>query len=139
MSNTSWKRGGLPEDNIASPYVWDDEDEEVAELPAIGGEQAVRVLQEDSVVTLLEPTVSSDYGPDFGVFWITTENTSGRRLVGRDGSDPGAYSYMLFNPEEKVGLIIMGNGDDEIAEGFDETHDALIENLLKAAEVLGEL
>jgi len=33
----------------------------------------------------------------------------------------------------------MGNGDDEIAEGLDEAHDALIEELLDAADVLGEI
>ena len=43
---------------------------------------------------------------------------------------------MFFDPEANVGVVLMGNGDDEIAEGFHYAH-SLIEELLEAADVLG--
>ena len=98
----------------------------------------MRVLEENSVVTLLEPVVDSGEGNglDVGVFWMTAETLTGRKIIGHSGSDPGAYSFMFFDPEANVGVVLMGNGDDEIAEGFHYAH-SLIEELLEAADVLG--
>jgi len=115
---------------------------EQGELPASGGQQeAVRVLEKASVATLLEPMIDSGQDEELsvGVFWMTTKTRGGRSVIGHSGSDPGAYSYMFFDPKKNVGLVLMGNGDDEIAEGFDEAHDALIEELLDAADVLGKI
>jgi len=95
---------------------------EQGQLPVSGGEQeAVRVLEKASVATLLEPVVDSAEGDglDIGVFWMTTKTRSGRSVIGHPGSDPGAYSYIFFDPKKNVGVVLMGNGDDEIAEGFD--------------------
>jgi CubicO group peptidase (beta-lactamase class C family) len=175
MNNTSWRRSDLAEDNIATPYIWDDESEALLELPIYdlatwpdGGlrssandlaklllaimyqgeqpasgnnQQAVQILQEDSVITLLEPASDSGAGRglDVGVFWMTTETQTGRELIGHEGSDPGAYSFMFFDPIAKVGVVMMGNGDDEITPRFDGENWKLIENLLAAAEVLGDM
>jgi len=104
------------------------------ELPA-GEQQAVRVLAQGSVATLLEPLVEG-LGLEVGVFWMTTETYTGREVVGHAGSDPGAYSFMFFDPKEQVGVVLMGNGDDEFDDTFENAHGQLIETLLDAAEVL---
>ncbi len=104
------------------------------ELPA-GEQQAVRVLAQGSVATLLEPLVEG-LGLEVGVFWMTTETYTGRKVVGHAGSDPGAYSFMFFDPKEQVGVVLMGNGDDEFDDTFENAHGQLIETLLDAAEVL---
>lgn len=99
----------------------------------------VRILEEESVDTLLAPQISSGEGFDIGVFWVTLQLPTRRFLVGHDGSDPGAYSYMFFDPENNVGIVMIGNGDDEYSEDFNERHYALIDQLLDHAETLGDL
>ncbi len=118
------------------------------ELPAdssIGSSKptAVRILEEDSVDTLLTPQVSTVDGYDIGVLWVTLQLPTGRVLVGHDGSGPGAYSYLFFDPENNVGIVMIGNGNgngiEEYSTDFNERHYELIDRLLGHAETLGDL
>lgn len=142
-SLSTWPDGGLRSSaNDLAKYLMTVAND--GELPAItqddgSVEQAVRILESDSVSTLLEPQVDDGTGLSFGVFWITLVLPNGRVLVGHEGADPGAYSYMFFDPEISVGVVMLGNGDDNITEDFSERHYMLIEKLMDHAKTLGTL
>ena len=83
-------------------------------------------LEDDGSITVLQPTsVEAMLRPRFdngeekiGVFWtfLTLPFEGGlRSLVGHTGGDPGASSYMFFDPESKTGFLIVTNGDDSNA------------------------
>jgi len=90
------------------------------------------------------PATDRDFG--IGVFWEKGKNTrNGRTLIGHDGSEYGAYTYMQFDPEKQVGIVLLANGDDGNAtdriinqEAWAKRHYALINKLLGFAEDLGD-
>ena len=56
------------------------------------------------------------------------------RIVGHTGSNPGAFSVMVFEPETDIGVIITGNGDDD---GFNEdNYIQLIETMFESGTAL---
>ena len=172
MNNTSWRLNDLDGANIATPYVWDDDAKKLTPLPLYsfstwpdGGLRSTandlakyllmvmnkgkidntRILSTDSVRKML-PAADKDFGG--GVFWQKVKiktNKNERILIGHDGSEFGAYTYMQYDPEKQVGVIILANGDDKIY-GYSENdqltwsvrHYTLIDKLLDNAKDLGK-
>jgi len=170
MSNTSWRLSDLDQTNIATPYIWDQDTQKMTPLPLYsystwpdGGLRSsandlakyllmvmnkgkidhTRILNADSVREML-PATDRDFG--IGVFWEKGKNTrNGRTLIGHDGSEYGAYTYMQFDPEKQVGIVLLANGDDGSAtdriidqEAWAKRHYILINKLLGFAEDLGD-
>ncbi len=172
MKNTSWRLNDLDQSNIAIPYLWDKETQKMAPLPLYsfstwpdGGLRSsandlakyllmvmnkgeidnIRILSADSVQKML-PAADKDFG--VGVFWqkvkIKTRKYE-RTLIGHDGGEFGAYTYMQYDPEKHVGVVLLANGDDEIY-GDNESaqltwsvrHYTLIDKLLDYAKDLGD-
>lgn len=169
MNNTSWQLSDLDKTNIATPHLWDKDSQLMAPLPLYslstwpdGGLRSsandlakyllmvmnkgkiddTRILSTDSIKDML-PATDSDFG--IGVFWIKDKtDINGRIIIGHDGSDPGAYTFMYYDPEKQVGVVLLANGDDgDATEGrnvdqseWSERHDTLINKLLEYAENL---
>ena len=73
-----------------------------------------RLLRRENLNVMLNPQYSLSENEQIGIFWQTQKvklNGVERELVGHDGEDPGAFTYMLFDPKEKVGIIILANGE----------------------------
>ena len=82
-------------------------------------QQDLQLLTPESVSTLLNPTVPDE--PEHGVFWETAVSDLSTALfdesiVGHSGSDPGAGTFMYFNPETKLGAVILMNSNTHAAE-----------------------
>jgi CubicO group peptidase (beta-lactamase class C family) len=140
MQHTSWELRDFSWGEVATPYVWDETSSSYVELPLYGlatwpdgglrssardlgrflaailhqGELCgTRILQPESVGRMLTPRVVDDVeGVGFGTFWATFLGDSGS-LVGHTGSDPGAASLMLFEPSERLGVVLLSNTDFE--------------------------
>jgi CubicO group peptidase (beta-lactamase class C family) len=102
-----------------------------------------RILSTDSVRDML-PAETTDLaigGFGIGVFWLKIKlGIKGRAVIGHGGSDPGAYTFMQYDPEKLVGVVLLSNGDDDI-DGTDKDewrtrHSTLINKLLEYAEDL---
>lgn len=81
--------------------------------------QDVQLLSPESVEILLNPTIPTL--PQHGIFWETavSELSSAlfaQSIVGHSGSDPGASTFMYFNPETQLGAVILMNSDTHAAE-----------------------
>ncbi|HFC91730.1 MAG TPA: class A beta-lactamase-related serine hydrolase [Leucothrix mucor] len=169
MSNTSWQLRDLNQDNIAIPHRWDEDTQLMTPLPLYslstwpdGGLRSsandlakyllmvmnkgeidnTRILKIDSVRDMLPET--ADLAIDefsIGVFWAKIHlGKNGRTVIGHDGSDPGAYTYMQYDPKKQVGVVLLANGDDDM-DGIDKDewrirHNTLIDKLLEYAEDL---
>ena len=75
------------------------------------------VLQPESVADMLSPRYESDHG----IFWFVTNLTVGekqRNLIGHNGGDPGAFSYMFFDPDTATGYLIAGNGESDFIDPY---------------------
>ena len=170
MNNTSWQLSDLNQSNIATPHVWDEDNQSMISLPLYslstwpdGGLRSsandlanyllmvmnkgeidnTRILNIDSVRDML-PAETTDMG--IGVFWLKGKlrllDQSERTIIGHDGKDPGAFSFMQYDPEKSVGVILLSNGDFAI-NGTDEQtwfarHYTLVNKLLDYAEDLGD-
>lgn len=160
MSHSSWTIGSLESANIATPYF--ESDGELTALPRYelatwpdGGlrsnaadlakilgvvlndgrdvDTGLQLLSETSIDRMLPAP-----GEEYGVFWSyeveLTLAEEERKLIGHSGSDPGAFSMMLFDPDSEVGIVVVGNGDDE---EFDEaSFETLLEALFKGAAAM---
>lgn len=169
MSNTSWQLRDLNQDNIAIPHRWDEDTQLMTPLPLYslstwpdGGLRSsandlakyllmvmnkgeidnTRILKINSVRDMLPET--ADLAIDefsIGVFWAKIHlGKNGRTVIGHDGSDPGAYTYMQYDPKKQVGVVLLANGDDDM-DGIDKDewrirHNTLIDKLLEYAEDL---
>ena len=169
MSNTSWQLRDLNQDNIAIPHRWDEDTQLMTPLPLYslstwpdGGLRSsandlakyllmvmnkgeidnTRILKIDSVRDMLPET--ADLAIDefsIGVFWAKIHlGKNGRTVIGHGGSDPGAYTYMQYDPKKQVGVVLLANGDDDM-DGIDKDewrirHNTLIDKLLEYAEDL---
>lgn len=170
MNNTSWQLSDLNQNNIATPHIWNEDNQLMTPLPLYslstwpdGGLRSsandlakyllmvmnkgeidnTRILSIDSVRDML-PTETADLAIGnfgIGVFWGKIKlGKNGRTVIGHDGGDPGAYTYMQYDPKKQVGVVLLANGDDDI-DGTDEDerrirHDTLINKLLEYAEDL---
>ncbi len=169
MSNTSWQLRDLNQDNIAIPHRWDEDTQLMTPLPLYslstwpdGGLRSsandlakyllmvmnkgeidnTRILKINSVRDMLPET--ADLAIDefsIGVFWAKIHlGKNGRTVIGHGGSDPGAYTYMQYDPKKQVGVVLLANGDDDM-DGIDKDewrirHNTLIDKLLEYAEDL---
>ena len=100
-----------------------------------GGELAgERVLEESSVNAALDPLASLEDESGIGVFWMVGETDTlaedgrPRNAVFHDGGDPGAFSYVVFDRDAGVGLVILANGDYAAS---DENPDELLATLVQ--------
>ena len=59
---------------------------------------------------MLEP--SFDASPHIGL-GFQLSNIQGKKTVGHYGGDKGFRSYLVMIPEEKIGLVVLGNCDYE--------------------------
>ncbi|CAB9513382.1 Transmembrane protein 144 homolog [Seminavis robusta] len=85
----------------------DDADETAT---ARNGRESTVLLQPESVKEMLRPRYESDRA----IFWFVTELEVGgknRSLIGHNGGDPGAFTYLFFDPDTSTGYFIAGNGD----------------------------
>ena len=81
--------------------------------------QDTRILTPESAAILLTPTLPAV--PQHGVFWETAESEFSTHfftqpVVGHSGSDPGATTFMYFDPDEERGAVILMNSDTHAAE-----------------------
>jgi len=163
MDNTSWRLDDLDQNNIASRYSWDEDDQVMVELPLYslstwpdgglrssvndlatylsmvsnGGKTGnTRILLSESIDSMI-PVDPTNSDQTYGAFWTKVKMPNGRILIGHDGSDPGAYTYIFYDPAKSVGIVLVANGDDEIDEdGWFTRHQVLINTLLDHAQSL---
>lgn len=81
--------------------------------------QNTQLLAPESVKIMLNPTMP--HAPGHGVFWQTTVSDFSTALfdqsiIGHSGSDPGATTFMYFNPDTQLGAVILMNSDTHAAE-----------------------
>jgi CubicO group peptidase (beta-lactamase class C family) len=95
-----------------------------------------RILETGTVTEMMEVHVpASGEDPDQGFVWYY-EQLGAHRVLLHDGQYPGAYTIMGFDPEKKVGAILLSNGNAEGAAASDDAMYALFAQLLHVAENL---
>lgn len=168
MSNTSWERQRLNAENIATPYTFDDEEERAVALPIYelttwpdgglrgsvndisrlmstlmnGGKISTDggQLVESQSLAEMQSATSGSYGLFTEIYNNFEYGGESHNLFGHTGSDPGAFSFMLFNKENSHGIVILSNGDDESIDE-DLIGDALkdlIVTLFEAGELMSQ-
>ncbi|MBZ0319246.1 MAG: beta-lactamase family protein [Anaerolineae bacterium] len=79
-----------------------------------GGElDGVRILDEATVETMLQPALP-EVTSDIGVFWFLNYPEPGD--IGHSGGDPGVTTWMAFNPEAELGVVVLFNCDCALAQ-----------------------
>ncbi|NDJ77542.1 MAG: beta-lactamase family protein, partial [Chloroflexi bacterium] len=74
-----------------------------------GGElDGVRILEQATVDQMLSPQLPDVTG-EFGVFWTLGE--AGPGTIGHSGGDPGVSTFVYFQPEWGVGVVLLFNSD----------------------------
>ncbi|WP_461534020.1 serine hydrolase domain-containing protein [Sinomicrobium sp.] len=77
-----------------------------------GSLDSVQILKEESSKQMQQPQTpirkNSDYGFALGIYDGTV--IPGAHIVGHTGSAHGLNSSMMFNPEEKYGIVVITNG-----------------------------
>lgn len=91
-----------------------------------GIHEGQRLIQSASIAEMFTPGV---HNPEYGLFWELEDG-----LIGHSGSDPGATTYMFFDPETRTGIVILLNADDEKL--TDDETETLIELLFDSATSL---
>ena len=78
-------------------------------------------LESSSIAGMMRPR----FDGDIGLFWITGNQEFGdgslRSLVGHTGGNPGAFSYLFFDPAWETGAFGVSNGDDDLPEVDEDT------------------
>jgi CubicO group peptidase (beta-lactamase class C family) len=102
-----------------------------------GGElDGVRILRPETVAEMMKVQVPANGdAPDQGLVWFY-EDFGPRRVFLHDGSDPGVFTIMGFDPKAKVGAIVLTNGGAERDGAAEDAVFALFERLLTEAENL---
>lgn len=166
MKNTSWRLNDLDVNNIATPYTWDEDDKKLNALPLYslstwpdGGLRSsandlatyllmmlnkgeinnTRILSEDSVARMIPSNPKTQKVLTAGVFWLKLMIKNDRVLTGHGGSDPGAYTYIYYDPKQQTGIVMVANGDDGIDKDFSKRQYDTINTLLDHAKSLGRL
>jgi CubicO group peptidase (beta-lactamase class C family) len=136
MSESSYRLADLDRTHIAIPQRWDGTayqelghhgfpDYPVGSLrtsaPQLarfllmfmnGGEyQGVRVLRADTVMKMQTPQYPA-LEPAIGIIWFSFAQGADV-WVGHEGGDPGVSTLMYFRPRDRVGVIVLSNGDPE--------------------------
>lgn len=70
-----------------------------------------RILNKDTVATMLDTGFNEPTFEGQKVFW----NNDGF-MIGHNGSDPGAYSFISYDQYNRLGLVIMLNLSDDLEE-----------------------
>jgi CubicO group peptidase (beta-lactamase class C family) len=152
MNKTSWRLAGIDQSILAMPYDKDDSGftpygqygepdypdgmlrtsvNELARFVSAymqGGRfEGRQILKPTSVQDMLRSQTPLD--PRQGFVWYKRERSGGWRVWGHDGSDNGAGAKMWFDPDRKVGVILVTNGiwDDDDAR-------SLLTNLFRESE-----
>lgn len=74
-----------------------------------GGElDGRRVLKAETVAEMTRVQIP-ELDAAQGLVWFH-EEIGGRRVIGHDGEDDGTTSFMYFDPEAKVGVLLVANG-----------------------------
>jgi CubicO group peptidase (beta-lactamase class C family) len=81
----------------------------IAAIAAGGALDRVRVLEETSVRSMLEP-VPLPTGGAAALGWQRFE-LEGRAVLGHEGEDDGASAVMAVDPERHAGAVVLANGD----------------------------
>lgn len=102
-----------------------------------GGEiDGVRILRDETIAEMSKVQVpASGEDPDQGLIWFY-QDFGGRRVLLHDGSDPGVFALMGFDPRTKVGAIILTNGDAERSDAASDALNNLFGRLLDEGEKL---
>ncbi len=140
MTNTSWRYDDLAPANVATPYAVDAAgavialpNYELATWPDGGlrssaadmahflatimnagkfGQSGETILQENSVTQMLTPA-ADEYAVFWGVDLALEYGGEEHMLVGHSGSDPGAFSFIYFDPAQNIGVVVVATGDDD--------------------------
>jgi CubicO group peptidase (beta-lactamase class C family) len=102
-----------------------------------------QILNKESIDRIFSQSVPSTYLPDqfasFGLGGYAMKLSNEELVIGHTGADPGISTFVLFNPEIKMGAIVLANRFVDIrdmiewlfAEGFSEFNDKPVEKLNK--------
>jgi len=133
MYESGWYLKDLDETHIAMPYHWNGADYEPyghigwVDVPAgdlrtsslqlinfltmfinNGTYNSQEILNSETVNMMLTP--QQPFNQNLGLIWW--KNTIGGRIVwGHGGSDYGARAQMHFDPETKIGVVVLTNGE----------------------------
>jgi CubicO group peptidase (beta-lactamase class C family) len=133
MNESGWYLRDLNESHIAMPYHWNGLDYEPyghigwVDVPAgdlrtsssqlinfltmfinNGSYNSQEILNSETVSMMLTPQLS--FNPNLGLIWWKN-NIGGRTVWGHGGSDYGARAQMHFDPETKIGVVVLTNGE----------------------------
>ena len=79
----------------------------------------------------IQTSESKDHG--YGLGLEITKNANGIKLVGHGGLVAGFSSYMVFNPESRIGVLLLRNCDDA-SSMLQWRGNMLLNNLVRAAK-----
>ena len=160
MRRTSWRSTDLDPANVATPYLdlgdapfalpkyelatWPDGGlrSNAADLAALLGALMRDRRADGSSAVLLRPEsiermLPAD-GAGYGLF-VSGDCApfagESRRVLGHAGSDPGAFAFLLFDPEADIGVALTANGDDDEVDGA--ALEALLAALFESGRALG--
>ncbi len=166
MKNTGWRLSDFPTtENIAVPYAfengryrpypfygyptWPDGGlrSSVADLARFlaavmnGGElDGVRILNKSTVEEMLRSQIPANQLPPGqsgqGIFWAIAHIDKYGDFIGHTGGDPGAITFLFFQPTTGVGVIglINGEGNDAAGEAIPQIGVRLYERGLEIAK-----
>jgi CubicO group peptidase (beta-lactamase class C family) len=133
MYESGWYLRDLDESHIAMPYHWNGVEYEPyghigwVDVPAgdlrtsssqlinfltmfiqNGSYNSQEILSGTTVSMMLSPQLT--FNQNLGLIWWKS-NIGGRIVWGHGGSDYGARTQMHFDPETKIGIVVMTNGE----------------------------
>jgi CubicO group peptidase (beta-lactamase class C family) len=115
----------------------------IAALSGGGQLGDVRILEPATVEQATTAIASVDGDNEIGVFWLLGSTSAvepggaPRLLAEHDGGDPGASSYVVFDPAGGPGIVVLGNGlYDPEDEGIAAALSALTRTLFRYAQQL---
>jgi CubicO group peptidase (beta-lactamase class C family) len=133
MDESGWYLRDLDESHIAMPYHWNGVDYEPyghigwVDVPAgdlrtsspqlinfltmfisNGSFNSQEILNSATVSMMLTPQLP--FNQNLGLIWWKS-NIGGRIVWGHGGSDYGAKAQMRFDPETKIGIVVLTNGE----------------------------
>jgi len=144
MINTSWELSEFIPENIASPHytiennltpipvydlaTWPDGglrssayDMALFLATIMNGGELVsrkhggRILEAETVANMLTP-IEDNFGIFWGLDFPWNYNEKNHKLNGHNGRDPGYFSYLLYNPTDKIGVVLLANKKYEDAD-----------------------
>jgi len=133
MNESGWYLKDLNESHIAMPYYWNGKNYEPyghigwVDVPAgdlrtsspqlinfltmfinNGSYNSQEILNSTTVSMMLTPQLP--FNQNLGLIWWKS-NIGGRTVWGHGGSDYGGRAQMHFDPETKIGVVVLTNGE----------------------------